>query len=193
LLGQVADQPGGELAAQELESRRRIIADYARLQEKRNEPDYGEQLVKFYSGLDPVEDVHFTRALATDFQRYSEAALHRADQAWDQARESWDSYRDNGGILGILRLEEQVSERYGEQAGLLAQAHNSANQARQVYTLLAVESSAQQLELHQEIEAEIILQRRSLQQLSMVLSPNVLNIKLALLAVAPADTQAQLN
>jgi hypothetical protein len=193
LLAQAADQKGGELAAQELASKRQIIAGYAGLQDMRDDPSYGEQLVKFYSGLDPIEDVHFTHALSQDFQRYRDTALQRADRAWERAAASWDRYRNGGGIRGILRLEEQVSARFGEQASLLSQAQSSANHAQEVYTLLGIQSSPQQVELYQQIGAEMTLQRRSLQQLSMVLSPEVLDTKLALLALAPDDTQSRLN
>jgi pSer/pThr/pTyr-binding forkhead associated (FHA) protein len=193
LLAEVADQRGGELAAQKLDSKRRIIAEYTTLQQFRGDPDYGERLVRFYSALDPVEDGHFTRALEQEFQRHSVAARKRADSAWDRALESWSRYRNGGGIRGLLRLEEQVSPRFGEQAGLLSEAHSNANYARQVYELLRVQYSEQRAELYQQIGAEMNLQRRSLQQLSMVLSPEVLDTKLAMLAAVPADTQARLN
>lgn len=193
MLAAVAEQQGGELAAQELGAKRRIIADYARLQDIRGTPEYGEQLVNFYIGLDPVEDVHFTRVLDGEFQSHKEAALAQADSAWNSARASWDSYREGGGIRGLLRLEEQVSTRFGEQAGLLSAAHRKVNYAAQVYTLLGAKQTGQQVELHRQINAEISLQRRSLQELSMVLSPEVLDTKLGLLALVPADSRAVQN
>jgi hypothetical protein len=189
----VADQRGGELAAQKLESKRRIIAEYTTLQQFRGDPDYGERLVNFYTALDPVEDGHFTRALEQEYQRHSVAARERADSAWGRALESWSRYRNGGGIRGLLRLEEQVSPRFGEQAGLLSGAHSNANYARQVYELLRVQYSEQHAELYQQIGAEMNLQRRSLQQLSMVLSPEVLDTKLGMLAAVPEDAQARFN
>jgi len=191
LLAGVAGQQGGELAAQELESKQRIIASYDRLRDMRGTPEYGEYLVNFYVNLDPVEDVYFTRALQTEFERHREAALQRADEAWHRAQENWDDYRQGGGIEGLLRLEEQVSRRFGEQASLLSEAHRQANYAAQVHTLLGVQLSGQQAELHRKANAEINLQRRSLEQLSMVLSPEVLDTKLGLLA--PVNSPSGMN
>jgi pSer/pThr/pTyr-binding forkhead associated (FHA) protein len=193
LLADLAEQRGGELAVNELEAKRRIIADYARLQQIRNEPDYGERLVNFYSALDPLEDSHFTGALGQQFQRHSLAARERAEEAWERSSASWSSYRSGGGIRGLLRLEEQISTRFGEQAGLLSEAYNSASYARQVYELLGEEYSEQRAELYAKVVAEMTLQRRSLQQLSMVLSPELLDIKLGMLAAMPTEQQVRVN
>ena len=193
LLAELAEQRGGELAVNELATKRQTIAEYASLQQFRNEPDYGERLVNFYSALDPVEDSHFTASLEQQFQRHSVAARERADEAWGRATADWVSYRSGGGIRGLLRLEEEVSTRFGEQAGLLSRAYSSASYARQVYELLGEDYSEQHAELYGQIVAEMTLQRRSLQQLSMVLSPQVLDLKLGMLAAMPAQQQSRVN
>ena len=193
LLEDLLDQQGGELAVAVLQTKRQIIAEYARLHQFGGEPDYGQRLVSFYSALDPVEDIHLTAALEQQFQQHSVAALKRADQAWEQALERWDSYRNGGGIRGVLRLEAAVSPGFESQAGLLSAAYGSANYARQAHEMLGEPYSGQRAALYQQIGAEMALQRRSLEQLSMVLSPEVLDIKLGMLDSVPANKQAGLN
>lgn len=189
ILEALAAEPAGELAAGELQRKRNIIDDYARLQQYRDDPDYGERVLGFYRHLDPAEDIHFTQALEQEFQRHSTAARAQADLAWQQAASNWGDYREDGGIRGLLRLEEDVSARFDRQAGLLSEAYNKAGYASQVYDLLGLDSPAEYVELSQQITAEMALQRRSLEQLSMVLSPEILNMKLRLLASAPMDAQ----
>ena len=195
LLEALSTEPGGELAARELQARQQIIADYASLRQLRGAPDYGERLLAFYGSLDPVEDRHFIQALGEDLQRQSSAAKAQADRAWETAASRWAAYRNGGGIRGVLRLEEEISPTFREQAGLLAAATDSARHGRRLNDLLGVELSPDRAELLREIEAETALQRRSLEQLSMVLSPAVLDAKLTMLAgsVEPAGSESRFN
>lgn len=181
LLEALSNGVGGELATRELAAKQKIIAAYAQLQQYRDAPDYGERLLAFHSTLDPVEDRHFIEAVSQDFQRQRDTAKANADRAWDAASQSWRHYRSGGGIRGLLRLEEQVSSRFREQADLLRKAESQVRYGRKVYELLNLALGAEQQELYRDIEAESTLQRRSLEQLSMVLSPDVLDAKLAML------------
>ena len=147
--------------------------------------------MRFYCSLDPVEDIHFTSALEQEFKQHSADSQRRADEAWQLAATDWDSYRNSGGIKGLLRLEEEVSPRFSQQAELLSNAYNSASYAANVYQLLGVTRTQAQAELLQQIETELNLQRRSLKQLSMVLSPEVLDTKLSMLAATPVPPQAR--
>jgi hypothetical protein len=195
LLEALSSEPGGQAAARDLQAKQQIIADYASLRQFRQAPDYGERLLRFYGGLDPVEDTHFIQALGEDLQRQSSAAREQADRAWETAASRWAAYRNGGGIRGVLRLEEEVSARFREQAGLLAAANDSARYGRHVYELLGIELSSGRAELYRAIEAETALQRRSLEQLSMVLSPAVLDAKLTMLAGSgePARSGSRFN
>jgi hypothetical protein len=195
LLEALSSEAGGELAARDLAAKQQVIADYASLRQFRGAPDYGERLLAFYAGLDPVEDAHFIAALGEDLQRQSSAARAQADLAWDRAASRWSAYRNGGGIRGVLRLEEEISPRFREQAGLLAAASESVRYGRRVYELLGIELAPARAELHQAIEAETALQRRSLEQLSMVLSPAVLDAKLNMLAgsIEPAGSESRFN
>ena len=191
ILDALAAEQGGAAAARKLAQKQKIIADYATLQQFHGAADYGTRLLVFYSTLNPIEDSHFTQALNPDFQRYQTQAADQADQAWQLASERWREYQNSGGIRGILRLEEEISARYAQQAGLLSAAHARANYGKKIYELLGQEYSPARGELFRQIGAETALQRRSLKQLSMVLSPDLLNAKLDMLD--STDTMAQLN
>ena len=191
ILDTLAAEQDGAAAARELAQKQKIIADYATLQQFHSAADYGTRLLVFYSTLNPIEDIHFTKALNPDFQRYRTQAAANADQAWQLASERWREYRNSGGIRGLLRLEEVISERYTQQAGLLSQAYAQANYGKNIYELLGQEYSLARGEIFRQISAETALQRRSLKQLSMVLSPDLLNAKLDMLDAT--NTMAQLN
>lgn len=191
ILDTLAAQQGGESAARQLVHKRKIIANYAKLQQFHGAEDYGTRLLVFYSTLNPIEDSHFTQALEPDFKRYRAQARDNADRAWELASSRWRDYQNSGGIRGILRLEEEISALYTQQAGLLSQAYAEANFGKNIYELLEEEYSSPRSELFRQISAETALQRRSLQQLSMVLSPDLLNAKLDMLE--SPDTMAQLN
>lgn len=180
------DQPGGDRARQQLQAKRRLLSDYATLQTYRGGPEYSDRLVRFYGGLDPDRDRHFIAALSRDFSAHRGAARQRADAAWQRADHAWRGYRDRGGIRGLLRLEESVSDEFEQKSVLLRDAFASADRGRQMYRLLDVPEDTGQASLYNEIAAELNLQRRSLEQLSMVLPPALLDAKLDLLAVGGA-------
>lgn len=180
-LERLRNQPGGDSAARQLQAKRQLISDYATLQRYRGGPEYGDHLVRFYSRLDPDRDRHFVAALSRDFRDHKGAARQRADEAWQRADRAWRDYRERGGIRGLLRLEESVSDEFEQKSVLLRDAYSSAATGRQMYRLLDVREDAEQASLYADIAAELNLQRRSLEQLSMVLPPALLDAKLALL------------
>jgi pSer/pThr/pTyr-binding forkhead associated (FHA) protein len=184
LLRDLSGQQGGELAASSLQAKREIIADYTDLKNNRGAKDYGERLLAFYTGLDPVEDVYFMEVLARDYEAQIQAGQQRAASAWTLAQENWDRYREGGGIRGLQRLEETVSPLFEQQAVLLATAGEHAAGALRLHQLLQQAISEEREKLQRDIAAELALQRRSLRELSMVLSPGVLTTKLSMLGPA---------
>ena len=184
LLRDLSGKQGGELAASSLQAKRKIIADYTDLRNNRGAQDYGELLLAFYNGLDPVEDVYFMEVLAQDYEVQIQAGQQRAASAWALAQENWDRYREGGGIRGLQRLEETVSPLFEQQAVYLATAGEHAAGAVRLHQLLEQPISEEREKLQRDIAAELALQRRSLRELSMVLSPGVLTTKLGMLGPA---------
>ncbi len=186
-LDELAKKPGGDMAVRQMEHKRQLVSKYRSLQQRSDNADYAQHLLQFYGQLDPQEDSYFVTAIDQDFKRYSTQALQQADQAWSVAGERWKAYRDGGGIVGLQRLEDYVSPLFKRQAKLLAAAYDSARRGNDIHTLLKQGLTPERREMYRQILAEAERQRRSLEQLRMVLSPALLNDKLDLLAGSERD------
>ena len=138
-------------------------------------------MLAFYGSLDPDNDTYFVRATSGDVAVYKGKALSRAQELLNRAQSMWRQYQQNGAIGGEQRLESGVSSGFRAQARLLSEAQSSATQGMQIYRLLKADDVGQWAKLQDEIKAETELQRRSLQELSMVLEPGLLKAKLALI------------
>src|SRR5262249_34844974 len=130
---------------------------------------------------DPVEDVYYVRAVQGDVNALRDKALARAQDLINRAQTLWRQYRANGSIGGTQRLESGISDGFRNQARLLAGANTSAQPGMRVYTQLKAPHPDGSDKLLEDIDAETQLQRRSLQELRMVLEPGLLKSKLALI------------
>lgn len=180
-LQKIGPGPWADAAANEIEHRKAIADEFAVLQRSRGSAEYGDRLLALYGKLDPEEDVYFTNAIDADVAQQKDKALARAQGLFNRAQSQWQRYRGNGGIEGKQRIESNVSEQFRSQARLLSDAEASAQQSLRIYQQLRVAHPADWSRVQQEIGAEADLQRRSLQDLRMVLEPRVLKQKLALI------------
>jgi hypothetical protein len=151
------------------------------LQKTRGSKGYDERLLSFYAALDPAEDAWFVRSVQTDVSALRDKALARAQDLLTRAQGMWRQYRANGAIGGTQRLESGISAGFRGQARLLSDAQSLAQQGMRIYTQLKADHSADWDQLLDEIDAETELQRRSLEELRMVLEPGLLKSKLALI------------
>lgn len=173
--------PWAEAAAKEVENKKAIADQFAALQKSRDTQGYDERLLAFYGSLDPAEDSYFAKAIDADIAQYRDKALARAQELVNRAQAQWQKYRDNGGIEGAQRIEATVSPKFRDQARLLTEAEDSARQGVRIYQQLRVAHPPEWNKVQQEISAEADLQRRSLQDLRMVLEPRLLKQKIALI------------
>lgn len=174
--------PWGELAERQWQRKSAVAQTFEALQGAQSDRQYPERLLAFYATLLPEEDGFFIQALKRDYRAHKDRALARAERAFRQAEQRWKDYRQDGGINGLHRLEADVSPRFKAQARRLSEAYNQAREGAQLFALLDQDYAPKWRELYREIRAETALQRRSLQELSMVLNPNLLDAKLGLLA-----------
>jgi pSer/pThr/pTyr-binding forkhead associated (FHA) protein len=179
-----------EPAQRQLERNAKIKGDYERLQAARGAPGYDEQLLAFYAALEPGRDDYFLAALKDEFEAHREKALERAQHAFEDARASWQKYREKGGIGGLQRLEAGISSSFRERANLLSEAYRDASYGRRLYSLLNAGQDGQWNELYAKIANEVELQRRSLSELAMVLEPSLKQAKLKLIPDLHADPSA---
>ncbi|MBP0595197.1 FHA domain-containing protein [Paraburkholderia sp. LEh10] len=173
--------PWSDVLAAELAHKKALVDQFADLQKNRGASDRDDKLLSFYASLDPVEDAYYVRAVQGDVSALRDRALARAQDMINRAQSLWRQYRGNGSIGGTQRLEAGISDGFRNQARLLAGAYASAQQGMRVYTQLKAPHPDGSDQLLEDIDAETQLQRRSLQELRMVLEPGLLKSKLALI------------
>ncbi|BEU25142.1 FHA domain-containing protein [Paraburkholderia sp. 22B1P] len=173
--------PWSDVITAELAHKKALLDQFADLQKSRGSAHRDDKLLSFYASLDPVEDAYYVRAVQGDVNALRDKALARAQDQIDRAQGLWRQYRANGSIGGTQRLESGISGGFRSQALLLSGANTAAQQGMRVYTQLKAPHPAGSDQLLEDIEAETQLQRRSLQELRMVLEPGLLKSKLALI------------
>ncbi len=187
LLQELAATRWPEPAERLLKRHAKLVSDYERLQAARGTPGYDEQLLGFYTALDPAQDTYYLEAVKREFEAHREKALARARQAFENASASWKQYRDQGGILGLHRLEAGVSPTFRRLAKTLSDAYRDASYERKLYSLLHADYPEESDALYRQIAGEVGLQHRSLSELSMVLEPSLKQAKLQLIPDPDAE------
>lgn len=183
----VAAGPWAADVAKDATHKEQVLAQYAAIKAGRGSPGYEEQLLAFYESLDPKTDGYFARNIDADVNSIRDTALRRANQLLNRAATAWRQYRNNGLIAGEQRLESGISAKFRSQARLLADAQDDARKGLRIYAQLKIEDSAQWSKIRDDIQAEVDTQRRSLNDLRMVLDPAVLKAKLALVGEGGKD------
>ena len=169
-------------ARSELERKQAILDQYRALEQGRKKDGYAQELITFFSSLDPLEDDFFIQAIQGEFQIHRDKVRQDADRSLSMARAAWDKYQKTGRIRGLQRLESKISIKFRKQANYLSDAYKQAHQGAEIYKLLKIEDDKSGAgTLYQTILKECRLQRRSLQELGMVLEPSLLQAKIQLL------------
>lgn len=174
-------QPWGETATQLHNHYRQTLDAYTAVQALRGQAGYGDKLLAFYATLQADTDRYFLDQLADDYRQSRTAALNTATAGFQQAQKSWSAYRSAGGIGGLLRLEQTLSDTFRKRAALLTQAYDHAQQAKQAYTLAQTALPTASAQLYTDILNEIKQQSRSLDELRLVVSAAHVDAKQALL------------
>ncbi|SAL68270.1 FHA domain protein [Caballeronia arvi] len=170
------------MVQKELAHKKSVAAQFADLQKARGSKGYEDSLLSFYETLDLDADSFYAKAVAPEVASLKDKAIGRAQTLMAQAQTSWQQYRTNGGIGGSQRLESGVSDTFRTQARLLTDAQDAATRGMRIFRQVKADSAtAKWSALASEIDTEADLQRRSLQDLRMVLEPGLLNTKLSLI------------
>ena len=180
-LQKLTDGPWGELATRQIARYEKIESDYANLLAARNTPGYWDQLMSLWASLRPNEDEHIVSLLEPDFKAHRDELLPRLDETLRRVRTNWSDYQSAGGIPGVVRVEDRVSERFSSQAKRLSSAYQDVTSGSRTYKLLQVTPPDEWQTLQSQVANEVERQRRWLQDLHIVLPPALLRAKLSLL------------
>ncbi len=180
LLRGVEDPAWQQPAIQEAERMAQIDQAFEALEAGRSEAGFDVRLLEFWQTLTP-EDVYYLEALRPDFEGFESEIMVTIDERFQEASLAWSGYQAEGGIRGVLRVEESVSSRFSAQAERLSDAYASATEAARLSDTIGSMPTPNQSSLLEEISKEAARQRRWLEDLRIVLDPDVLDAKLALL------------
>ncbi|CAG4918188.1 hypothetical protein R69919_04592 [Paraburkholderia gardini] len=181
--------PWSDVLTAEQTHKKAVLDQYADLRKSRGTKDYDGRLLSFYAALDPAEDTWFMHAIEADVTATHDKALARAQDLLTRAQAEWRQYRANGAIGGTQRLESGISGGFRSQAHLLSEAQSLAQQGMRIYTQLKADHPSDWDTLLADINAEADMQRRSLEELRMVLEPGLLKSKLALIGGDSSETR----
>ncbi|WP_328698914.1 hypothetical protein [Burkholderia sp. 8Y] len=176
----------------ELGHKKAVVAQFNELQKTRGSKRYEDALLSFYETLDVQSDTYFVHAVAPDIAALNGKAVARGQALMTQAQSLWEQYRTNGGIGGSQRLEAGVSDSFRSQARRLSEAQDASTRGMRMLKQVKLNDAAGQgkwTALSKEIDDEADLQRRSLQDLRMVLEPSLLRAKLTLIGGTSGETQ----
>lgn len=185
--------PWSDAVSAELVHKKALVDQFSELRTNRGSGSasaagtHDDKLLSFYASLDPVEDAYYVHAVQGEVDALRDSALARAQEWINRAQAMWKQYRGNGSIGGTQRLEAGISEGFRNQARLLSEAKAASQRGMRLYTQLKAPHPAASDQLAAQIEAETQLQRRSLEELRMVLEPGLLKSKLALIGGADDD------
>lgn len=168
-------------AVTRLNHAREVLEQYEELRRAKNSPHYANRLLDFRTLLVADRDDYLISAIGDDYEKHSKRSLETAQRFFRRAFVHWQTYRDSGGIQGLQRLERGVSDTYRRQATHLRNAFAHVLDAKRIYQRLNVECPDHCEPVYAEVANEIALQRRSLNELSMVLGRSVLEAKLAMI------------
>jgi hypothetical protein len=185
ILKKLTDGPWGEVATRQISRYEKIESDYASLLAARDTPTYWDQLLALWGSLKPNEDEHIVRLLEPDFQAHRDELVPRLDETLRRIRTTWSEYESAGGIPGVVRVEDRITDRYSTQAKRLSAAYQDVASGARTYQLLQVTPPDEWLTLQGQIVNEVKRQRQWLQDLSIVLAPTLLQAKLSLLPDMP--------
>ncbi|KMZ13624.1 FHA domain-containing protein [Candidatus Burkholderia humilis] len=166
-----------------------VATQFNDLQKTRGTKGYEDALLSFYEALDLQTDTFFVKNVAPEVAALKDKATARA-RLDESGANALAAVSGEGGIGGSQRLESGVSDTFRTQARLLSDAQDASTRGMRILRQVKADQS-KWTALVNDIDAEADLQRRSLQDLRMVLEPNLLKAKLTLIGGINAGGREQ--
>ena len=130
-----------------------------------------------------INDKYYLDAIEADFDTYASRIRTSIDQQLSLAEESWQAFTSSGGITGVMRMRENVSTDYRQQAARLSDAYSASSEAIGLASSIRLDLPEADRTRHDEISDEAARQRRWLEDLRLVMRSEVLDAKLSLLPI----------
>lgn len=181
ILDSLTAMPWGDVATREIQEQARVLAAFKALQQARGTPAYDEKMLAFHTLLDSDRDTYYINRVASDFEKLRKKILQTAKSDYVAANGEWTTYTEKGGITGLLRLEDSISGIYRQLATALSQGRRKVQQAIAAYQSVDTTPPPEIIALRKQVEGEILRQQAWLRELRVVMSPSLLQQKLALL------------
>ncbi|MEH6823588.1 MAG: FHA domain-containing protein [Motiliproteus sp.] len=181
LLEPLAELPWGDVATATIDRYQQIHQGYEALASLQQQPDYPDQLVRFYRQLHQDTDGYYLQILQPAFSEARDKLLKRAESQFVETERYWLAYRSAGGITGLLRLEESVSKSFRQRATELSKALQYLMLGSGHYQQLALDYPPRWASLRGNVLSELKRQRSWLTDLEKVLPEKLVKVKLKLL------------
>ncbi len=188
ILASLQSGPFREPVLREIARQNHIVSDHNRLLSSTNDPQYGNRLLAFRASLKDADDVFFLEQIAPKYETHKARELKRLASLIDTAEDHWLAYENDGGLVAVTRVEAKVSQRFQIQAQRLSDAYQTISTGIAIYNRLGLPLPRRCSSLQKNLGNEIKRQRRSLEDLHLVLTPTLLDAKLDLLPSLDEET-----
>lgn len=187
---QLAKRDWNATAASRLEHYQQLVERYAELSKLKGKDGYRPALLSFYRQLGD-NDGFFKQQLSKDFENVKASITRDADAAFLAASKNWNTYREQGGIDGGMRVNRRILPSYQRQTERLSDAMRQVTIGSEAYKTLAESPDARWQDLKREIRFEIIRQRQWLNDVRPVVGPKITQRKLDMLpeSIASGDNE----
>jgi len=162
----------------ETEHMRKLMALVEKVESTRETSTRCKVVAEIY-GMALQNDVFYKRLFGDEHIRCRNQASITGKNYLTKANSAFETYRQQGGITGQMRMASVISQGFRTQAQVLTKAHKFAVQAAERIELSSIEMSASDRKVIAEINEEFQLQHSRLQN-STVLSTSLVQQKLSL-------------
>jgi pSer/pThr/pTyr-binding forkhead associated (FHA) protein len=181
ILARLVTLPWGGVAKDRIARQEAIHTEYKALLERQQDSDFDEQLLAFWITLKKPDDEFFLEQFRDDVAKKQSRAQSQLEKVLQDTQLIWKAYKDDGGIPAVIRVEAKISKRFRKQAERLLSAYSGITRAVAIFDLLGQTLPDRWSTLQTRIHNEAQRQRRSLEDLHLVMAPDLLQAKLELL------------
>lgn len=165
----------------QIEHMQQVDTAFIDLSQSENRTGHQDKLLDFRKSLKPSEDSFYIEATRLDFDKHRDLLLAELGVKTEDVMTQWSSYLDAGGINSVMRIDENISSQYKQQAGRLKSSHTDITSVIENYALLQLDPPTAMTAVYKKILDESRRQRNWIMDLGVVMDQRLLKAKLELL------------